>query len=1145
MMGLSAAYRRIAVGLSSAVALVAGGRSGLETSRSLAMETLEPRLALSALGLVDAPYQPTGGLDGKIVYLHGGHGYTANNLGSGGWGFQRPEFVDTGNGVIDSNMIEDLGNQDQMSLLADYLFRAGATIAALRPIGHQESEVVLDNVDARVTFQGSWSDSSAGIYYGELGEVPYRFASTSPTETAVARYQPDLPEAGFYPVYAWTRYGSDRAADQLYRVHHAGGETEVTVNHRRVGNGLVYLGTYRFEQGTAGYVEISNKSSETGRVVIADMIRFGNGVGDIDRGAGVSGRAREDEAGLYWVKWHVDRSQGISDSEYRATSNDRNATVSLAPRYAEYMNRESDGALRDRVFVSFHSNAGGGSARGVLGLYNGNNDPSAATPNQFLLAKTLAQEVNDDLVAQDGAFEHNWFDRGNNTTLDRGDIEFGEINNLRINNEFDATIIETGYHDNELDIRMLRDPKVRDAIARATYQGLVSYFRQVDGNQTPATVAPAPVTGVWTESTGAGAVTVHWTPPQSSPSAGDAAASYRIFASTNGYAFDGGTVVPGGTASSHTFAGLDPLQTYYFQVVAENAGGASAGSQVMAAKANSSDHNVLIVNGFDRLSRSLNPREPVGAPGNTVDRVRPRESNSGDYVITVADAIQSRASTLAIASASNESVIAGNVDLSQYDAVVWMSGEESSADDTFDATEQTLVEAYIAAGGNLFVSGAEIGWDLDLLNNGRSFFRNTFKATYAADDANTYSATGSPGGLLAGLDLGFDDGQQFYDVNFADVLTPNAGATTIATYAGGGGAATQAVGANGRGDVVLMGFPVESILSKSARDTVVERVLASFGLPTIEALAVDRKIDNSDLEPQFATTGSWSLVNSPQADAGSFLVTNVGSSATATWTFDIAEYGQAELLVRWVSSPATANHAVYRVDTGFGERTMVANQAVDSAQWVSLGNFPVAAGTRQVTLRASEASGGLTVVADAVRLVVNSAVEASGDFTGESQIDLADYTVWRDTLGQTTARGTVADANGDTITDELDYLLWREQVQAAAEPAVASVLAPIDPFDEAPTQFVPYANSSHTESRVAESRAEIDDLATQQDLIHRAWIDATRQALGQLYSDKPQSEESKASSPATGSANLRDAEFRIYLPALGVDSDTVASSKEL
>ena len=212
--------------------------------RAFAFEPLEKRELLAAAGLVDVGTQPSGALDDKIVYVHGGHGYTANGSG---WGYQRPNLL---------GMVEDLGNQDQMSIFADTLWNAGATVVPLRPVGHQPNEVVLDNDDPGVTFSGAWSNSSAGIFYGSAGDVPYRFASTSATETAVATYQPDIPEEGFYPVYAWTRYGSDRAADQLYRVHHSGGATEVTVNHRRVGNGLVYLGTYHFNEGIEGKVEI-------------------------------------------------------------------------------------------------------------------------------------------------------------------------------------------------------------------------------------------------------------------------------------------------------------------------------------------------------------------------------------------------------------------------------------------------------------------------------------------------------------------------------------------------------------------------------------------------------------------------------------------------------------------------------------------------------------------------------------------------------------------------------------------------------------------------------------------------------------------------------------------------------------------------
>jgi len=318
--------------------------------KSLIYQQLEPRVVLSAAGLVDVGTQPVGELSGKIVYTHGGHGITGDFPNTGDWSFQRPLLL---------NMIEDLGNQDQMTFFADYLFRAGATVVPLRPVGHQSNEVVLDNDDVEVTFSGPWSDAVDNVYFGDVGDVPYRQASTSVTETAFARYRPNIAEAGFYPVYAWTSHGADRAIDQLYRVNHSGGITEITVNHRRVGNGTVYLGNYYFNAGTDGFVDVSNRSNDAGRIVVADMIRFGNGVGDVQKSGTISGRDREDEAGLYWVEWHVDRSQGIPESEYRSTTNDRNATVSLSPRYAEFMNREVDGSLSDRVFVSFHSNAGG------------------------------------------------------------------------------------------------------------------------------------------------------------------------------------------------------------------------------------------------------------------------------------------------------------------------------------------------------------------------------------------------------------------------------------------------------------------------------------------------------------------------------------------------------------------------------------------------------------------------------------------------------------------------------------------------------------------------------------------------------------------------------------------------------------------
>jgi hypothetical protein len=778
--------------------------------------------ASGAPGLVAVGTQPKGGLTGKIVFAHGGHGYTADNKGDGRWSFQRGEGHE---------MIEDLGNYDQMTALVDYLFRAGATVAPLRPVGHQKNEVVLDNNDPGVTFVGDWADGKDSIYFGKAGSVPYREARTSIKETAYARYQPKIPEAGFYPVYAWTSSGGDRATDQLYRVHHPGGITEVTVNHRRVGNGLVYLGTYYFDAGDDGYVDISNRSDSPDSVVVADMIRFGNGMGDIDRGGGVSGRSREDEAGLYWVKWHVDRAQGISESDYRATDVDRQATISLSPRYAKFMNRESDGRLKDRVFVSFHSNAGGGGkARGVFGLLNGNNDPTTATPNQMLLAKSLAQKLNDDMVAQDGQYEHKWFDRGKKTTLDRDDIDFGEINNHYINDEFDATIVEVAFHDNKEDAELMRDPRARDAMARATYQGLLTYFRAVDNNETPATRLPAGVTGVHVESSDTGSATISWVPPIANSYAGDAATGYRVYASTNGFGFDGGTVVTGGNATSTTLEGLDPKTPYYFKVAAVNEGGESAGSEVVAVLPSGGPKKILIVNGFDRLDRTMDVKDPFGRGGNTIDRVRPRWSNSRDYVVQVATAIEAATPDTHFESASNEAVIEGAIDLAKYHTVVWMLGEESSKDRTFNEAEQTKVEQFIAGGGNLFVSGSEVGWDLHHEDHGRSFFANTLKGKFVADDADTYEVTGADGSICADLPkLAFDNGKLVYDVDFADVVSAEPGAKVALKYANGTGAAgLQVEGVGGRGSVVMLSFPFETITNAADRAAIMKRVLDFF-----------------------------------------------------------------------------------------------------------------------------------------------------------------------------------------------------------------------------------------------------------------------------------------------------------------------------
>ncbi|MBA3485497.1 MAG: LEPR-XLL domain-containing protein, partial [Pirellulales bacterium] len=778
---LSAIHQaHLALGRRATASRGSSRRRQAEAAGALRFEHLEPRVVMSASGLVPVGAQPEGPLTGKIVYTSGGHGWQ--------WSTTLGRYAtDRGD---NNEIIEDFGNQEQMTYYADYLLRAGATVVPMRPVGRQLNEVVLDNDSAGVTFTGSWTNSTGSVYYdedygvgggGNADAVSYRVASINATETATATYTPNIPQEGFYPVYTWVADGANRT-NQLYRVNHSGGATELHVDHRLVGKGWVYLGTYHFTAGSSGNVEISNHSTAGGSVVIADSIRFGNGMGDVVSGnAGigqpggvVSGYPREDENSLHWL-WRA-VGQGNSASAVTGGGN-----VSAPSRMAEHMNAAPFG---QSVYIGFHSNAGGG--RGAVGLI----DSDQFTPNQSSLATYTGRQINQDMQALNGQFEHNWSTRTTHT-FSGG---FGEIDE-GASAEMDMTIIETAFHDSAEDAQLMRDPKVREQLGRSTYEATLEYFDNFGGLTAPVTQASAPI-NVRAVSAASGEVTVSWS---AGPTGvfGQVATGFMIYASTNGYGFDGGTLVAGGGTTTATLSGYDPALPYYFKVVAVNAGGESKASEVMAVVANGGVQRVLIVNGFDRFERTQNFRYPYAHTGDgLVDRVWSRYNNSFDYAVQMASAIHASAPNVAVSTTSNEAVISGAVNLANYDAVMWILGEESTANDTFNATEQTKVAAYMAQGGKLFVSGSEIGFDLDAQGGGAAFFNDTLKADYVADDAFTYNVAAAAGSIFTGLSFSFSSGAQFsnlssqtYNVDTPDRINPLGGATAALNYNTGTGAA--------------------------------------------------------------------------------------------------------------------------------------------------------------------------------------------------------------------------------------------------------------------------------------------------------------------------------------------------------------------
>jgi hypothetical protein len=186
--------------------------------------------------------------------------------------------------------------------------------------------------------------------------------------------------------------------------------------------------------------------------------------------------------------------------------------------------------------------------------------------------------------------------------------------------------------------------------------------------------------------------------------------------------------------------------------------------------------------------------------------------------------------------AANDAVISGNVDLNEYQGVYWILGDESTVDETFSTVEQNLVREYLINGGQLFVSGSEIAWDLD--NEGgssdKSFFLNYLRADYKLDNAGSHQVIGPDGSIFAGLPFEFDDGSGgIYEEDYPDVIDPMMSAVACLKYSTGTTAGIQYEGIFPEGIVsgklVYIGFPWETITDDMQKKIILQKISEWFG----------------------------------------------------------------------------------------------------------------------------------------------------------------------------------------------------------------------------------------------------------------------------------------------------------------------------
>ncbi len=329
------------------------------------------------------------------------------------------------------------------------------------------------------------------------------------------------------------------------------------------------------------------------------------------------------------------------------------------------------------------------------------------------------------------------------------------------------------------------------------------------------------------------------------------AAGYTAYYGTDGETFPDSTV----SAGPNIFvSGLTENTVYYFKVRAfNNRGYSELTNRLFAGVPSANPHQVLIVNGFDRTTNSR------------LDYIR-------FYADPVNDAGYPFSYTL------NDAVIGDQVDLTDFETVVWVLGDESTADETFSDIEQQKVMTFLRGGGNLFVSGAEVAWDLQGSSSHSAtdvYFLNQFlKAKYIADapggsQSTYYMAQPIAGGIFNGIsNFNFDNGTHgTFDVDWPDAIDGLNGGTPCMLYSGAP-ASSNIAGVNFKGmfpagiepgALIYLAFPFETVYTDNYRMQIMEKAFnyfypSTYAEETVGNLPVDYTLYQNYPNPFNPTT---------------------------------------------------------------------------------------------------------------------------------------------------------------------------------------------------------------------------------------------------------------------------------------------------
>ena len=558
------------------------------------------------------------GLDGRNIAMWQSHGwYFEPSLNR--WEWQRARIFET---------VEDLYTQSYvLPFLMPMLENAGAYVMSPRERDFNVNEVIVDADGGLAQTNYSeesgdevWSDASVkGFAYRNaiLKDVdnPFKDGGVRIVNTvvlggkeSVAKWQPQLPEAGKYAVYVSYASLPNSAPDALYRIYSRSGVSEFKVNQKMGGGTWIYLGHFAFDKDGAGapLIELVNTSASEGVVVTADAVKIGGGIGNVARKVknGEEGMNYEyvkseyprfTEAARYWMQW-----AGVPDSIYTPSNNENDYTDDYKARGA-WVNYLTGGSsmlpnykglnIPIDLSLAFHTDAGttmNDSIIGTLSIYYSDNGGKYANGTPRYASRMLTDSIATNIVGDiRAAYEPRWTRRA------MWDKTYYEARVPQV----PALLLELLSHQNFADMKYGLDPSFRFTVSRAIYKGMLEFIANRDNR--PYVVQPLPVRAFAIAKQGASQYRLSWnaTEDKQEPTA---MPSYYIIEERIG---DGEFKKIAKAETTEYIVDVKDDDIHSYRIIAANDGGISFPSEVLAlCNKGTEAKTVTIVNGFTRVS---------------------------------------------------------------------------------------------------------------------------------------------------------------------------------------------------------------------------------------------------------------------------------------------------------------------------------------------------------------------------------------------------------------------------------------------------------------------------------------------------------------------------------------------------------------